>query len=420
MNRSVEDFIHIGSHGLVLRPFGQVMRNNCPVCGSTDIGNVFRLPMGAIDPPISVFGGYFNQIPVLKTPFEIFAWDLCRNCNAIYLNPSASRERINSSYRASTSYLQRMADPGTWSGHEERYDALVRFAPSSADTLVDAACGGGHTLFLAQRGRDRPWKRLIGLELSEAYVANLREHGIEAHVFDLDRDADRAVVAPGSADLISFQEAFEHVERPLAAVAKLLDMLRPGGRLYFSAQRYGDDVNLAILAGEPIYIGPRVVELIPKLLPCTLVDGEKYGARYLIAVERTSDPVTEAHLAIGLDAAPEPANIIGGRGTADEPAVITLAMRFEHEVGHCWMTNLDAQQRGAELRGMSDQPHDARRSPVVLLENGAPIGTPHCAHDDIRRHGAGRYSHWGDTLYFSTSDNTDPNRNGRAYALTAP
>jgi hypothetical protein len=50
----------------------------------------------------------------------------------------------------------------------------------------------------------------------------------------------------------------------------------------------------------------------------------------------------------------------------------------------------------------------------------APIGSPHCTHDDIRREGAGRYSHWGDTLYFSTSDNTDPNRNGRAYALTVP
>src|SRR5262249_4763936 len=27
------------------------------------------------------------------------------------------------------------------------------------------------------------------------------------------------------------------------------------------------------------------------------------------------------------------------------------------------------------------------------------------------------YSHWGETLYFSTSDNSDPNANGRRYSL---
>lgn len=31
--------------------------------------------------------------------------------------------------------------------------------------------------------------------------------------------------------------------------------------------------------------------------------------------------------------------------------------------------------------------------------------------------GAGRYSHWGRTLYFSASDNSDPNKNGRCYEI---
>ena len=32
--------------------------------------------------------------------------------------------------------------------------------------------------------------------------------------------------------------------------------------------------------------------------------------------------------------------------------------------------------------------------------------------------GSGRFSHWGGNLFFSTSDNTDPNTNGRVYQVS--
>jgi hypothetical protein len=50
-------------------------------------------------------------------------------------------------------------------------------------------------------------------------------------------------------------------------------------------------------------------------------------------------------------------------------------------------------------------------------------------HDDIRALGGGRYSHWigsdqgtpdgvlESSLYFSASDNSDPNENGRRYSI---
>lgn len=59
-------------------------------------------------------------------------------------------------------------------------------------------------------------------------------------------------------------------------------------------------------------------------------------------------------------------------------------------------------------------------SPLVLLEDGQPLGPAHAGHDDIRTLGAGRYSHWGDKLYFSSSDGSDPNHNGRVYSLELP
>ncbi|MBX9635297.1 MAG: hypothetical protein K2X44_09990, partial [Magnetospirillum sp.] len=52
-----------------------------------------------------------------------------------------------------------------------------------------------------------------------------------------------------------------------------------------------------------------------------------------------------------------------------------------------------------------------------LFENGRELGPGHCAHDNIRTYGKGQFSHWNDTLYFSSSDNTDPRRNGRAYSI---
>jgi hypothetical protein len=60
------------------------------------------------------------------------------------------------------------------------------------------------------------------------------------------------------------------------------------------------------------------------------------------------------------------------------------------------------------------------RSPVTLFEDGLPLGPAHVSHDDIRTLGRGRYSHWGAALYFSASDGTDPNVNGRVYSVLPP
>jgi pectate lyase len=43
------------------------------------------------------------------------------------------------------------------------------------------------------------------------------------------------------------------------------------------------------------------------------------------------------------------------------------------------------------------------------------MGPAHSFHQEIRESGRGRFSHWGTDLLFSTSDNSDPNTNGRSY-----
>lgn len=60
-------------------------------------------------------------------------------------------------------------------------------------------------------------------------------------------------------------------------------------------------------------------------------------------------------------------------------------------------------------------------SALVVLEDGKPLGPGDAPIDDIKERGRGAFNQWGGPhstlLMFTTSDNSDPNRNGRAYAL---
>jgi hypothetical protein len=58
---------------------------------------------------------------------------------------------------------------------------------------------------------------------------------------------------------------------------------------------------------------------------------------------------------------------------------------------------------------------------VILYEDDKPLGPAHSPHDEVEYIGRGHYSHWKDIgILMSTSDNTDPNRNGRLYWIGLP
>lgn len=65
-----------------------------------------------------------------------------------------------------------------------------------------------------------------------------------------------------------------------------------------------------------------------------------------------------------------------------------------------------------------DSNETPRRSRVRMSENGRPLGPPHSDHQSMAEIGGGRYSHWGEHILFTTTDNTDPRSNGRHYVLT--
>jgi hypothetical protein len=60
------------------------------------------------------------------------------------------------------------------------------------------------------------------------------------------------------------------------------------------------------------------------------------------------------------------------------------------------------------------------KSKLILYEDGKPLGPVTDIHKDIREKGNGRYSHWGKDIYFSASDNSNPNTNNKKYMIKYP
>ncbi|MCL1916624.1 MAG: radical SAM protein [Desulfovibrionaceae bacterium] len=101
---------------------------------------------------------------------------------------------------------------------------------------------------------------------------------------------------------------------------------------------------------------------------------------------------------------------------------ISPLLDIRPEDGHCWVA---PRPRLSPLLALAyEQPGDSLKNPqasrAAVLEAGKALALPHAAHDDIRRLGGGRYSHWREAVYFSSRDNSDPTVNGRSYTLLSP
>jgi len=85
--------------------------------------------------------------------------------------------------------------------------------------------------------------------------------------------------------------------------------------------------------------------------------------------------------------------------------------------GKCWEFDFSPTPLADKLAAIADDVEYWRRSPLRLFENDKLLGPAHVLHLRIRASGNGSYSHWQNRLLFSTSDNTNPNTNGRVYSF---
>jgi FkbM family methyltransferase len=100
--------------------------------------------------------------------------------------------------------------------------------------------------------------------------------------------------------------------------------------------------------------------------------------------------------------------------TRQEISRVDLLPPFRQEDLNCWTISIP------KFSSAADQNEDPLRSKLLLFEDGRLLGPAHAVHDEIRKIGRGCYSHWTSALYFSTSDNSDPNINGRRYTAFFP
>ena len=81
------------------------------------------------------------------------------------------------------------------------------------------------------------------------------------------------------------------------------------------------------------------------------------------------------------------------------------------------------QERSGLFDDLTDSEEGPDRSPIDMYENDKRLGPAHSSPEDIAALGHGRFSHWkknGTTLFWSSSDGSNPNTNGRAYWVVKP
>jgi 2-polyprenyl-3-methyl-5-hydroxy-6-metoxy-1,4-benzoquinol methylase len=195
----------------------------------------------------------------------------------------------------------------------------------------------------------------------------------------------------------------EFVFRRVAAAGSVIDQPVPGSRLM--ARRYGR----RLMSVEPVGDGswhakiaaPQAAGLNGEWL---LLQGDQLLGEIPIPTASGEMPipaeVAKGDLSAGLLA-------VKGR---HEP----LPEPFTHQRGAMWAAHIPQLAALADNAGGDGQ---NGRSPVFVFENGRQLSWPHSEHAAIAKHGGGRFSHWGDFVYFAASDGSNPNNNGRRYSM---
>jgi len=83
-----------------------------------------------------------------------------------------------------------------------------------------------------------------------------------------------------------------------------------------------------------------------------------------------------------------------------------------HERGHMWSILLPQMSHLAD-----NAPGRENRSPLVVCQDGRLLPHAHALHDDISKSGEGRFSHWGQYVYFAPLGNVDPVAEPQRFAL---
>ncbi len=133
-----------------------------------------------------------------------------------------------------------------------------------ADTrLADIGCGGG----LLSEAMAKAGARVTAIDMAEKALTVARLHQVESGLAGSDREIDYrqqtaeqlAEDQPGSFDVVCCLEMLEHVPEPASVVRACMQLVRPGGWLFFST------INRSPLSWGAAIVGAEyVLGLLPR------------------------------------------------------------------------------------------------------------------------------------------------------------
>jgi 2-polyprenyl-3-methyl-5-hydroxy-6-metoxy-1,4-benzoquinol methylase len=139
--------------------------------------------------------------------------------------------------------------------HRHRAHAKLLDAVGTAGHVLDVGCSSGYlSAPLAARGNT-----IVGIELdpdaareAEAYCEQILVGNVESMVLPLE---------PGTFDVVILGDVIEHLRDPVATLARLRPLLRPGGRLVLSTPNVANwALRLSLLGGRWRYTDRGILD----------------------------------------------------------------------------------------------------------------------------------------------------------------
>ncbi len=139
-----------------------------------------------------------------------------------------------------------------------RLDWIQKHIPIAGKKVLDVGCGGG----ILTEAMARAGATAKGVDLSEKALKVADLHGLESGVkveYEYISAEDLAVKEPGQYDVVTCMEMLEHVPEPLSIIKACSQLVKPGGRVFFSTlNRNPKSYLFAIIGAE------YILNLLPK------------------------------------------------------------------------------------------------------------------------------------------------------------
>lgn len=189
----------------------------CVLCGGTDL--------------VPFASGYDYEI---RTCANEWKFKRCANCEHVQLDPRPATAELSVIYPTHyysytmSEKLSAIALRGKDLLDRLKLRKILRYLKSPPTTYLDIGCGDGRYLRSIESSNSIPRSNIYGLELNEKTVEKLRGEGFEVFY---ERVETCNAIQPGSISLATMFHVIEHVDDPVAVIAKISDWLVAGGIL---------------------------------------------------------------------------------------------------------------------------------------------------------------------------------------------